>query len=149
MSSAVSPKAAWPRDGSAETVATTPGNPVDSAATVEALFRRLAARGYFEVSPGDYSVDVDCPGGAECDWAGSVHSHSEPRPGVCLTWAPKGQAARSGPARWNPFCTRSIVRPTLQEALAVMEEATRPRWGTLEDNVWRHRQEHARREVSV
>ena len=91
---------------------------------IETMLRRLAARGYYEISPSSYNVPVDHPP-YECE-PGCLASHYETRRGIRLTWAPKGQASAGGDNRFNPFCTRAITRPTLMEALTEMLEMTTP-----------------------
>jgi hypothetical protein len=93
-------------------------------ADADVLFRRLAARGYFEVAPTDYSVpdhhDETCE--PDCRW-----EHSRLLPGVGITWAPKGQGGPiGGRSRFNFMCSRGVVRPTLLEALEAMVDLTRP-----------------------
>jgi hypothetical protein len=91
---------------------TTRTNPMPD---VDALFRRLAARGYFEMYPTGYSVP-------DCRW-----EHSTSAPGVGITWAPTGQGGPTGGRnRFNFMCSRGVIRPTLTEALEAMVEVTRP-----------------------
>lgn len=73
---------------------------------VDQLCRRLAARGYFEISPGSR--------------------------GVVINWAPTGQAGPNGGRhRFNPFCTRGWSG-TLTEALERAVADTAPPQYSLE-----------------
>lgn len=55
---------------------------------------------------------------------------------VKVSWWPAGQ-------RGNSFCGRGMTTPLtdLPAVLAEIEERTRPRWGALDDLVWRRRRQ--------
>lgn len=73
-----------------------------SAADIDALFRRLAARGSFRIVP--------------CNWAADD---------VALHWWPPGQEG-------NPFCQRTFLGSGLSEVLYRAVTGTRPREHSLE-----------------
>lgn len=82
---------------------------------VDQMLRRLAARGYFEITPWDGWRDDGTPGR-----------------GVHLAWAPRGQASPKG---FNPFCSRAWTGPSLATVLERALEATSPPWHSLESLV--------------
>jgi hypothetical protein len=90
---------------------------------IDLLFRRLRARGYFEIFPGgDHVVGAHEPDCAEdCPM-----THYTPVDLVGIRWAPTGQAGGRGPLRFNPFCTRVVLCPSLAEALEEMVRLTAP-----------------------
>lgn len=88
---------------------------------------RLAARGYFEITPTEIVVRRFTVGTTE---------HTEYGPGIAITWAPTGQGSpRGGRHRFNPFCTRSVARRTIEECVDALLEATEPRRRDLFDMV--------------
>lgn len=97
-------------------------------AEADVLFRRLAARGYFEITPLDRSVAA----GTETDSEGRIWEISKVERVVRLLWAPAGQGGPGGDNRFNPFCSRAWTAPTLPEVLAKAVEATRPPEHSLE-----------------
>lgn len=84
-------------------------------AGVDVMLRRLAARGYFEITPWD-------------GW----RADGTPGRGVHLAWGPRGQASAQG---FNPFCSRAWTGRSLAEVLDLALEATAPRWCSLESLV--------------
>lgn len=88
--------------------------------TLTRKFDRLAARGYFEISPTTMPVrtypNPDGPG-----------TCTEYGPAFAVVWAPTGQAGPTGGRhRFNLFCTRSAVARTIEEAVDEMLAATEP-----------------------
>lgn len=104
--------------------------------SIDALFRRLAARGYFEIvatdmwTPERDTIEVDAEGRR---W--TIHTT---QPAVGIRWAPRGQGGPRGPFRFNPFCSRFFEARTLEEALVMAVEATAPSWDSL-DSIVAHR----------
>lgn len=93
---------------------------------------RLAARGYFEISPSTVAVrKLTDEHGTEWTEYGA---------GFNITWAPTGQGGPNGGRhRFNPFCTRGVTRRTIAECVDVLLEATEPRrrdFGELIDDRW-------------
>lgn len=113
-----------------------------TATTVDALARRLRARGYFEVAPTvEYVSD-----GSYVDDDGRTWEQSRPVDRWRVTWAPTGQGGPGGPVRWNPFCTRTTVATTIGEALQEMVELTTPERMDI-DSLRSRRDWHAEREA--
>ena len=101
-------------------------------------FRRLAARGHFQIQP---AVIYEKTGTEVRD--GRKWEVSEPRFRVGLTWWPRGQ----GPGRksgGNPFCQRDFTGTTVAEVLARAVEATRPQEHSLESLVSHYLYEQAK-----
>jgi hypothetical protein len=97
----------------------------DGMSEADRLFRRLAARGYFEISTTTMPRPIPTPPGETGSWTVAV-------PAVVVTFAPHGQGGRRG---FNPFCTSSFVRSTLTQALLAAVEATAPRWESIDSAV--------------
>lgn len=95
--------------------------------TVDQMFRRLAARGYFEITAGE-QVDARWTSTEGTQWTTYKHA-------VVIAWAPTGQGGPRGPHRFNPFCSRSFVASTLDEALRQALDATAPPLHPLDDLV--------------
>lgn len=87
---------------------------------VDVMFRRLAARGYFEIHPAEMTNHVS-------DGHGGTISE-RPRPAVWVQWWPRGQ-------RGNPFCSRSCTRRTIGEALEDLLARTEHEYRSIEDAV--------------
>jgi hypothetical protein len=94
--------------------------------TIDDLFRRLAARGRFEIVPTDVAVEVDHD--PEC--GPTCHAqHFEPRFAIGIGWAPRGQ--------WgNPLCSLFVTRSTLEQALTAMVDLTIPPRASIEYLAW-------------
>lgn len=110
--------------------------------TLDRKLDRLAARGYFEISPTSIVVREFTDVGED---GKSLTTVKEWGPGFQITWAPPGQGSASGGRyRFNPFCTRSVARRTIEEAVDVLLEATAPtsRWDLddlVSERVWKRK----------
>lgn len=84
---------------------------------VDVLFRRLAARGYFEIRPSDVPVRTfKVDGGTVTEYA----------PGVAVVWAPRGQGGPLGLYRFNPLVARRFEARSVVEALRTAVDQTSP-----------------------
>lgn len=97
------------------------------------LFRRLAARGSFQIRPSARYV----PAGTETDEAGREWKTSRPEFVLSLRWWPRGQDG-------NPFCQRGFAGTTLLEVLREAVKVTAPPWEDIDTLAWR-RAEHERK----
>lgn len=92
--------------------------------TVDSDFRRLAARGRFEILPWFRNVKT----GVQYDGSGRPWEISETQLVVGLVWAPNGQ--------WgNGWASKSVETTTIAEALTLMLEKSRPTERRIEDLV--------------
>lgn len=94
---------------------------------LDELFRRLSARGYFEITPSSRQV----PAGAETDAEGRVRETWRTEAAVRLQWAPRGQGSPGGDNRFNSFCSRAWTGRTVAEVLRRAVEDTAPPWRPL------------------
>jgi hypothetical protein len=113
-------------------------------ADVDALFRRLAARGTFRIEP---ATRWEKLGTEERD--GKVWEVSEPRQCAGLAFWPRGQGPDRQGRYGNPFCQRGFTGTSIGEVLAMAEELTRPPWHSLETLVshYLYEQAHPRQEA--
>lgn len=100
---------------------------INRAEDLDVLFRRLSARGYFEITPSALSVPV----GTETNTEGRVREVSRTVPAIRLLWAPRGQGVPGGDNRFNPFCSRAWTARTLAEVLRRAVADTAPPWRPL------------------